>query len=293
MSLTILAIVTGLAIGSVYGLIAIGYSVVYRATRVFNLAQGDLVMLGVMLSWYLLDELHWPEAAVFVAVLAGVTFVSLVEERLVVRPFLKRGGDSIGWFIATLAFSLIIETTITDLYGDQQPNPIPGIVSGSLRFGSVSISAQLALAVAALVVVTVAVELLYRYTWAGTAMRAVSEDRDLALLRGIDGRGMGRLAFLIGGLIAGLAGFVLGPIVSSDPSIGLNYGLQGFVAMAVGGFGSIRGAVVGAWILGVAEQLFDRFYTSNYEVLAAVGVLLVVLVCKPTGLLSSATGRTV
>jgi branched-chain amino acid transport system permease protein len=293
MSLTILAIVTGLAIGSVYGLIAIGYSVVYRASRVFNLAQGDLVMLGVMLSWYLLDDLHWPEAAVFAAVLAGVTLVSLAEERLVVRPFLKRGGDSIGWFIATLAFSLIIETTITDLYGDQQPNPIPSVVNGSLRVGSVSISAQLALAVAALVVVTVAVELLYRYTWAGTAMRAVSEDRELALLRGIDGRAMGRLAFLIGGLIAGLAGFVLGPIVSPDPSIGLNYGLQGFVAMAVGGFGSIRGAVVGAWILGVAEQLFDRFYTSNYEVLAAVGVLLVVLVCKPTGLLSSAAGRTV
>jgi branched-chain amino acid transport system permease protein len=292
-TLTILAIVTGLAIGSVYGLVAIGYSVVFRATRVFNLAQGDLVMLGVMLSWYLLDVLHWPEVVTFVCVMAGVTLVSLVEERLVVRPFLKRGGDNIGWFIATLAFSLIVETVITDLYGNQQPNPIPGIVRGSLRVGSVSISAQMALAVAALVVVTIGVELLYRYTWAGIAMRAVSEDRELALLRGIDGRGMGRLAFLIGGAIAGLAGFVLGPIVSSDPSIGLAYGLQGFVAMAVGGFGSIRGAVVGAWILGIAEQLFDRFYTSNYEILAAVGVLLLVLVAKPTGLLSSATGRTV
>jgi branched-chain amino acid transport system permease protein len=293
MSLTILAIVTGLAIGSVYGLIAIGYSVVYRASRVFNLAQGDLVMLGVMLSWYLLDELHWPQAATFVCVLVGVTLVSLAEERLVVRPFLRRGGDNIGWFIATLAFSLIVETVITNLYGNQQPNPIPSFVGGSLRVGSVSISAQMAVAVVALVVVTVAVELLYRLTWAGIAMRAVSEDRELAVLRGIDGRGMGRLAFLIGGAIAGLAGFVLGPIVSSDPSIGLTYGLQGFVAMAVGGFGSIRGAVVGAWILGVAEQLFDRFYTSNYEILAAVGVLLLVLVAKPTGLLGSATGRTV
>jgi branched-chain amino acid transport system permease protein len=293
MTLTVLAVVTGLAIGSVYGLIAIGYSVVFHASRVFNLAQGDLVMLGVMLSWYLLDVLHWPQVVTFCCVLVGVTFVSLVEERLVVRPFLKRGGDSIGWFIATLAFSLIVETTITDLYGNQQPNPIPGIVRGSLRVGSVTISATMALAVVALIVVLVGVELLYRHTWAGVAMRAVSEDRELALLRGIDGRSMGRLAFLIGGVIAGLAGFVLGPIVSSDPSIGLNYGLQGFVAMAVGGFGNIRGAVVGAWILGIAEQVFDRFYTSNYEILAAVGVLLLVLVAKPTGLLSSTTGRTV
>jgi branched-chain amino acid transport system permease protein len=266
---------------------------VYRATRVFNLAQGDLVMLGVMLSWYLLDVLHWPQIVTFGCVMAGVTFVSLAEERLVVRPFLKRAGDNIGWFIATLAFSLIVETAITNLYGNQQPNPVPSFVSGSLRAGSVSISAQMMVAIVALVAVMAGVELLYRSTWAGVAMRAVSEDRELALLRGIDGRGMGRLAFLIGGVIAGLAGFVLAPIVSSDPSIGLSYGLQGFVAMAVGGFGSIRGAVVGAWILGVAEQLFDRFYTSNYEILAAVGVLLLVLVAKPTGLLGSPSGRTI
>jgi branched-chain amino acid transport system permease protein len=292
-TLTVLAVVTGIAIGSVYGLIAIGYSVVYRATRVFNLAQGDLVMLGVMLSWYLLAVRHWSQGLTFVCVLVGVPLVSVAEERLIIRPFFKRPGDNIGWFIATLAFSLVIETFITNLYGNQQPNPIPSLIGGSITVDGVSIANKLVLAIVALILVTVAVEIFYRKTWMGTAMRAVAEDREVATLRGIDSRRTAILAFALGGVIAAIAGFVLGPIVSSDPSIGLDYGLQGFVAMAIGGFGSLRGAVVGAWILGVAEQVFDRYYNSNYEIVAAVGVLLLILVVKPTGLFSSSNTRTV
>jgi branched-chain amino acid transport system permease protein len=293
MSLTVLAVVTGLAIGSVYGLIAIGYSVVYAATGVFNLAQGDLVMLGVMLSWYLLEVRHWSQGLTFICVLVGVPLVSVVEERLIVRPFFRRPGDNIGWFIATLAFSLVIETTITNLYGNQPPNPIAGPLGGSITVRGVSVSDDLALAFVALIVVTIAVEVFYRKTWMGTAMRAVAQDREVATLRGIDSRRTGILAFALGGLIAAIAGFVLGPIVSSNPSIGLDYGLQGFVAMAIGGFGSIRGAVAGAWILGVAEQVFDRYYTSNYEILAALGVLLLVLIFKPTGIFASSGARSV
>jgi branched-chain amino acid transport system permease protein len=292
-TLTVLAVVTGIAIGSVYGLIAIGYSVIYRATRVFNLAQGDLVMLGVMLSWYLLAVRHWSEGLTFVCVLVGVPLVSVAEERLIIRPFFKRQSDNIGWFIATLAFSLVIETFITNLYGNQPPNAIPALIGGSITLGGVSIANKLVLAFVALILVTLAVEVFYKKTWMGTAMRAVAEDREVATLRGIDSRRTAVLAFALGGVIAAVAGFVLGPIVSSDPSIGLNYWLQGFVAMAIGGFGSLRGAVVGAWILGVAEQVFDRYYTSNYEIVAAVGILLLILVVKPTGLFSSSETRAV
>src|ERR1039458_1834527 len=110
MTLAINAVVTGLAIGSVYGLIAIGYTVVFNATKVFNLAQGDLVMLGVLISFYVLDLRHWPEIVALAIVLVAVPAVSLLEERFVVRPFLQRRGSSIGWFISTLAFSLVVET---------------------------------------------------------------------------------------------------------------------------------------------------------------------------------------
>src|ERR1700726_3534925 len=112
-TLFLTAVITGVSIGAVYGMIAVGYTVVYNATRVFNLAQGDLLMVGVMLSYLCLDVLKWPQAVAFVAVVVGVTVLSVFEERVIVRPFLKKSGGGlwgagIGWFIATLAFSLIV-----------------------------------------------------------------------------------------------------------------------------------------------------------------------------------------
>jgi branched-chain amino acid transport system permease protein len=284
-SLAINAVVAGLAIGSVYGLVALGYTVVFNATRVFNLAQGDLVMLGVLLSWYLLDVRHWPQVAALACVLVGVTAVSLAEERLVVRPFLSRPRDNIGWFIATLAFSLVVETVVTDLYGENPPQPVPSpLPSRAIHLGSVSIVPKLLLAFLALVAVTAAVEAFYRRTWLGTAMRATAEDREVAALRGISPTRMSALAFGIGGLVAAVAGYVVAPIVFSDVTIGLNYSLKGFIALAIGGFGSIRGALVGAWVLGVGEQLFDLYVSPRYEVVAGLALLMAVLAVRPTGL---------
>src|SRR5207253_7405216 len=110
------AVVIGVAIGSVYGLIAIGYTVVYAATRVFNLAQGDLVMAGVLLSYFLLTVHAWAGIAAFAAVVGSVAVISLVEERTVVRPALRR-ADTIGWFITTFAFAGIIRSVAQNIYG--------------------------------------------------------------------------------------------------------------------------------------------------------------------------------
>jgi branched-chain amino acid transport system permease protein len=284
-NLVVNAIATGLAIGSVYGLIAIGYTVVFNATRVFNLAQGDLVMVGVLLSYWALDLEHWPQLAAFGFVLVGVVVVSLFEERVVVRPFLRRPAENIGWFISTLAFSLIVETIATILYGNHPPEPVPSPLSGrAVHLGTVTISPQLLLAIVTLLVVTAAVELFYRGTWLGQAMRATAEDREVAALRGIDPARMSTLAFGIGGLVAAVGGFVIAPVVFSDVSIGLAYGLKGFIALAIGGFGSLRGAVIGAFALGAAEQVFDLYVSPRYEILAALALLMAVLALRPTGL---------
>lgn len=294
MTLALHAIVTGLAVGSVYGLIAIGYTVVFNATRVFNLAQGDLVMLGVLLSYYALDVQHWPEVAALLLVVFGVPAVSLVEERFVVRPFLRRSGDNLGWFIATLAFSLIIETVVTDLYGDRPPEPVPSPLSDHpVHIGSLSFSPQLLLAIGAIVIVMILIDLFYTRTWLGRAMEATAEDRDLAAMRGIQPARISALAFAIAGLIGGIAGFVIAPVVFANVSIGLTYSLKGFIALAIGGFGSIRGAVVGAWLLGISEQLFDLYANPSYEILASVILLVLVLSIRPTGLFSRAEARRV
>ena len=294
MDLAINSIVTGLAIGSIYGLIAIGYTVVFNATHVFNLAQGDLVMVGVMVSYLALDVLHWPQAGAFGLVVVAVVALSLFEERFVVRPFLRRPGDNIGWFISTLAFSLIVESVATILYGDHPPLPIPSpLTSDGLHLGSVTISPQLLLAIISLIVVTILVEAFYRSSWTGQAMRATAEDRELAALRGIEPGRMSVLAFAIGGLVAAIGGFVIAPIVYANVSVGLTYSLEGFIALAIGGFGSIRGAVIGAWALGVSEQLFDLYLNARYEILADLTLLMLVVLIRPSGLFGAKGARLV
>jgi branched-chain amino acid transport system permease protein len=288
------AVATGIAVGAVYGLVAIGYTVVFNATRVFNLAQGDLVMVGVLLSYWALDVQGWGQVAAIAVVLIGVPLVSMFEERVVVRPFLSRPSDNIGWFISTLAFGLILETVVTRLYGDNPPRPVPSpLPSSPVHIGSITMRPQLLLAIAVLIVVTVAIEQFYRRTWLGQAMRATADDRDVAALRGIEPRRVSMLAFAIGGLLAGIGGYVVAPIVYADVTIGLAYSIKGFIALAIGGFGSIRGAIVGALAIGVAEQLFDLYVDPRYEVIAGFGLLMLILAVRPTGLFKSSVVRQV
>ena len=287
------AVVTGIAVGSVYGLVALGYTVVYAATRVFNLAQGNLLTVGVLLAYFLLSVHAWPALLALLAIVASVAAISVIEERLVVRPALRR-ADSIGWFITTLAFGNIVFNIYTHIYGNVEARAIPSpLPSSAVHIGSVVISPQELLALGSLLALTVLVELFYLRTWWGQAMRAVAEDRDAASLRGIDPGRIGMLAFLIGGAIAGVGGFVLGPILFSDVSIGLGISLKGFIAIAIGGFGSIRGALAGAWALGVAEQVMDLHASANYEPLAGLGLLLLVLLVRPTGVFGGAMEREV
>jgi branched-chain amino acid transport system permease protein len=162
---------------------------------------------------------------------------------------------------------------------------VPSFIHTSgINIGSVSVAPKFLVALGALIVVAIGVDLFYSRTWPGIAMRGSADDREIAMLRGIDPQRLGVVAFLISGAIAGAGGFVLAPITFSDPTIGLTYTVKGFIALAVGGFGSIRGALVGALTLGVAEQVFDRYSNSRYELTAGLMVMLVVFLVKPTGL---------
>jgi branched-chain amino acid transport system permease protein len=293
-SLAANAVITGIAVGAVYGLIAIGYTVVFNATRVFNLAQGDLVMVGVLLSYFALDVAGWPQWAAFLLVVVCVPLVSVVEERLVVRPFLRRPHESIGWFISTLAFGLVVETIATLLYGDHPPLKVPSpFPSGALRAGSIATTPRYLFAIGTLVIVAVLIEIFYQRTWLGRAMRATADDRELATLRGVRPGRMSLLSFGIGGLIAAIAGYVVAPIVYANVAIGLTYSIKGFIALAIGGFGSIRGAIVGALAVGIAEQLFDLYVSPRYDIVASLALLMVILAFRPVGLFRSTVARQV
>lgn len=295
MNLFVTTVVAGLAIGSIYGLVGIGYTVVFNATRVFNLAQGDLVMVGIMSSYYVLDVLKWPQLADVVLVLVFVALVSAFEERTVVRSFLKKSGNaSFGWFIATLGFSAVVETVVNVSFGHHDivgiPSPLP--LSG-LHLGSALVGYRQLLVIGTFVAVILALELFYTRTWMGQAMRSTAEDREAASLLGINPVVMSRTAFAMGGLVAGIAGWVIAPITFSNPAVGLGFTLKGFLALAIGGFGSIRGAVVGGLVLGVGEQLFDTYASANYEIVVGVILVLLVLSLRPEGLFRTTAARTV
>ena len=237
MSLFIDALVAGLTIGSIYGLIGIGYTVIFNSTRVFNLAQGDLVMVGIMTSYFLLDVLKWSQWADALAVPAFVVVVALVEERTAVRVHLKRGGaDRFGWFISTLGFSLVLETVVNLAFGSHEvvaiPSPLP---IGGFHLGSAIIGYRQLFVIATFALVIFFLEVFYIRTWVGKAMRGTSEDREAASLRGINPIMISRAAFAMGGLTAGVAAFVIAPLTFSDPTVGLNYTLSGFLALAIWG----------------------------------------------------------
>jgi branched-chain amino acid transport system permease protein len=298
MALFITAVITGISIGAVYGMIAVGYTVVYNATRVFNLAQGDLLMVGVMISYFCLVVLGWPQLVTLLVVIVGVTLLSVFEERVIVRPFLSRSGGplggGIGWFIATLAFSQIVETVVVLLYGNSYPRAIPSpLPIKGWQVGSVTIAPRLVLTAVALVVVVVALELILSRTWTGRAMRATAEDREAASLRGIEPSRVSMAAFALGGVVAAIGAYTVAPIVLSDPTIGLAYTLKGFLALAIGGFGSVRGAIVGAICLGIAEQLFGLYVNGGYDVVAGLLLLMLVFAIRPTGIFGAQGVRTV
>lgn len=288
------AVVAGVCTGSVYALVALGYNITYNATGVFNLAQGDLVMVGLMLTWVAVSILKVPYILAFLSVVAIVALISLIEERLVVRPFLVRREANIGWFISTLGFSIVIEAVALIWFGGHPIVPIPSFVplNGFRVLGVLFVPREL-LVFAALVLLSVGFELFFKKTRMGLMMRATAEDRQAAGMRGVNPIRIGQMGFLLGGVVAGVAGFAVAPLVSTSISVGLNYSVKGFVALAIGGFGNLRAGVLAALVLGVAESVFDLFVGADYEIAVGLVLLLVVLGLKPTGVSRIAAVRQV
>lgn len=289
------AVVAGMAVGAIYAIVGIGYTVIFSATKVFNLAQGDLVMVGVMSSYYVLVVLEWPQWAAVILVTLFVAAIALIEERFVVRRFLKKQGTaSFGWFIATLGFSLILETIVNASFGRHPivSIPSPFALSG-FHLGDLTIGYRQLFVIISFVAIIAALELFYERTWIGQAMRGTAEDRDAASLLGINPVIASRVAFGLAGAVAGFAGYAIAPITFSDPTVGLAFTLKGFLALAIGGFGSIRGAIVGGLSLGIAESLWVLYQGPDYEALVGVVLVLGVLIVRPQGLFNSPTSRTV
>jgi branched-chain amino acid transport system permease protein len=280
---------SGLALGAIYALVALGYQVVFVSSNVFNFAHAQLIMLGTFVAFWGFVTLKLPTVLVFLLAAVIVAAVAVVEERIAIRPV--RGTE--GQLVTTVGFATLIDGVTQVIWGGQ-PLQVPFFGPSKVLdiFNGRVFPVELVLMGVALVF-TGAFVLVSRGSMLGIAMLAVSEDREAALMRGINVRALAIGAFAVSGAAAGLLGPIVGPKTFAVATLGSALALKGFVAMAIGGFGSAPGALIGGFAVGLIESESGRYLGESYSTLMVFTALLVVLLLKPTGLFGHARERSV
>ncbi|MDA8043729.1 MAG: branched-chain amino acid ABC transporter permease [Actinomycetota bacterium] len=290
----ITALFTGLGIGGVYALVAIGYNLVFSSSSVFNLAQGDLVTLGGLFTATFFVSLHWAALLAFLPVVGAVVLLAAVQHRLTIAPFADRPHSATGgWFITTLGASVIIENAAQRLWGGN-PRAVPSLVSlQTVRIGSSPIRIEYFMSFGAAVVCTAALWYCQRRTSIGKVWTATADDGELARRLGINTSRVGFVAFLIAAAISAMAGYLTVPVTSAIWNAGAGLSLYAFVAVTVGGLGSALGPLVGGLLLGVVQEQASLWAQANYRSLISLCILLLVLLARPAGLFGQRVERTV
>jgi branched-chain amino acid transport system permease protein len=283
----------GLAVGSIYALVAMSYNVIFATTGVLNFAQGQLVMVGSMVGVLLFASLGWnPLIALLVTVAVGAV-IGALEERIAVRPAKARVGHALGWILATLGVAIVLEAVVGLVLGSDI-RTMPDFVWAKPVFVlGVAVLPHRVLLFVIAVGLAVILSGFYRKTLLGRALRATEENRRAASLRGIPVDRVSMLSFAIGGGMAALTGFLAAPITGAYATVGVLFALKGFIAAVIGGIPDIRGALVGGLILGLVEQTAAYYIGPGYRLAAVFAVLLIMLAVMPGGIFSSRSVRAV
>ncbi len=276
-------LVTGITIGSIYSLIALGYVTIYKTSRVVNLAQGAFVMFGALFVYSFLAELGLPYWLSAILGIIGVTIVGVVMYLLVIRPLIKVSLVSI--ILATIALSILFENLALVRWGGYGKT-IPAFTGDQAIFiGGVAVFRQSLWVIGLMILVLLGLYLLTNYTRIGKQMTATANDPGAASLSGVNTGRMIILAFAISAAIGALGGVAVTPINSTSYLSGGIYALSGFVAAVLGGWGSSVGAVVGGLILGIVQSLVTGFLPAGYQDAIAFAILILVLYFRPSGVL--------
>ena len=278
-------LINGLSLGSIYAIIALGYTMVYGIAKMLNFAHGDVIMIGAYIAFCGLQYWGLPPVIAILAAMVVCTLLGVTIEGLAYRPL--RQATSLAVLITAIGMSYLLQNIALMIWG-ANPKSFPRtfINGSSIRIGQLSISSATIWTILANIVIMVALTLFTAKTKMGKAMRCVSEDRGAAELMGINVNRTISMTFAIGSALAAIAGVLLCssyPIL--QPTTGSMPGIKAFTAAVFGGIGSIPGAMIGGVLLGVIE-IFGKAYISTELGDAIVfAVLIVVLLVKPTGLL--------
>ena len=279
-------LVNGISLGSVYAIIALGYSMVYGIAKMLNFAHGDVIMIGAYISFCATQYWGMPAAVSVLIAMVVCTVLGVVIEGLAYRPL--RQASSLAVLITAIGMSYFLQNLAQLIWG---PNPksFPSVVSlppVALFGGQMMISGATIVTVLANIVIMLALTLFTGRTKMGKAMRVVSEDRGAAELMGINVNATISLTFAIGSALAAIAGVLLcSAYPALQPTTGSMPGIKAFTAAVFGGIGSIPGALIGGLLLGVIEILGKAYVSTELGDAFVFAVLIVVLLVKPTGLL--------
>lgn len=287
--------VNGLSLGSIYALIALGYTMVYGIVKLINFAHGDVMMVGAYTGYFVLVFFGTTPFGLFMAFLAAMivcALLSLLIERCAYRPL--RNSPRLNSLITAIAVELILQNLMRVLpFVGPDPRSYPvmpsvthRLVTPSFPDGLVSISDIQILVIVSSIILMILLNLLINYTRTGKAMRAVSYDMGAASLMGISVNKTIAITFVIGSVLAGAGGVLYATAYPQiDPTMGYIPGLKAFVAAVLGGIGSVPGAMVGGIILGIAETMAKAYISSQYADAISYCILIVILLIKPSGLL--------
>jgi branched-chain amino acid transport system permease protein len=276
---------SGITIGAVYGLVALSFVTIYRCSGIVNFAQGEFVMIGGLLCAYFLKttSLPYPVAAAMAVVAVGL--IGILTYQVVLVPL----GQAIVFSLvmATLGVSMLLQNVALVSWG-AYPLYLPPFSAGApLRFGQVAIMSQSVWVLSMAVVVLVLLYIINQRTRFGKTMTATASDRLAASLVGISTGSMIRWSFAISGMVGAIAGIFVGPVIPLSFGVGAMFGLKGFVAAALGGWGKSTGAVFVGLVLGVIESISAGLLPSGYKDAVAFIVLILILYYRPSGILGA------
>ncbi len=285
------SLVNGVGIGLVYGLIAIGFCVIYNASGIVNFAQGVFVMLGGMFAYAFLVQMGLPLALAAASSIILVAGVGVLVQLLIIRPMWKRKAPMFAIILATLAVQLLIEQVVILTMGDQ-PRTYPQFMNGGpLKIGDIAIAYQLFWILGCGALMVALLTLFFNKTRVGRALRACSQNREAAALLGIPVDAMLMLSFALSAALGAAAGILITPTQYTAYSVGGPFGVNGFIAAIIGGFGSAPAALAGGILLGVVQSGAIVVFGAGFKNVVALTVLLIVLLFFPKGLFGGLAKR--
>ncbi len=274
-------IVSGLAVGALYAATALVYNVMYSTSKVLSITTGHIAMLGGVAGAWLIGVLHLPIWLGLIGAIAVGAAFGYLTDLIAIRRVVSRSDEHL-WLLSTLALATMVQQAV-GLWWGTEPEPFPRIFPQEFSSGLADQKFWLPIGVTA--AMALAIELFYRRTMFGKLFVAMSEDAFAARARGVPTDRIRAMSYVIAGAMGGLAGFAAGQLTFAYFALGLTLTLNGFIALAVGGLGSNVGAIIGGAALGLLNAFASYLFGGEYQQTIAVGLLMIVLLLKPEGLL--------